>query len=254
MPEATTNSKLLVRVQARGGKFLADDMGGAEVTVRDAHTGERLGGGLVQGTDSGTFASAYSAAASQLAVVTPGPQPNVQWLTTGPQTSKLMLDLALRRPTLLDVTARGPVGGLQSIQQVTTSTWALPGSNLEQGPGLVVELPGLVVDVLSPATHQQVLQFPARIELTAKVMMMCGCQIADGGIWIPGDFVVSAAVSAVGSGQPATVVPLFYQGGNTSVFAGLYTMSGPGYFQAVISAVQQSIGNVGTATVTFYAS
>lgn len=33
---------ITVRAQARGGKFLADDIGGSEVTLRDAGTGRLL--------------------------------------------------------------------------------------------------------------------------------------------------------------------------------------------------------------------
>jgi hypothetical protein len=43
---------MMIRVQANGGKFLADDIGGAEVTVRDARTGRWLNGGRVQGPRS----------------------------------------------------------------------------------------------------------------------------------------------------------------------------------------------------------
>jgi len=49
-----TTTPMLIRVQANGGKFLADDIGGAEVTVRDARTGRWLDGGRAQGPDSGT--------------------------------------------------------------------------------------------------------------------------------------------------------------------------------------------------------
>jgi hypothetical protein len=49
MPEKTT---IEVRAIAAGGKFLGDDIGGAEVTVRDAGTGELVASGRVRG-DSG---------------------------------------------------------------------------------------------------------------------------------------------------------------------------------------------------------
>ncbi len=47
-----TTTPMMIRVQAKGGKFLADDIGGAEVTVRDARTGRWLGGGWYKGTIS----------------------------------------------------------------------------------------------------------------------------------------------------------------------------------------------------------
>jgi hypothetical protein len=110
---STGKTAITVRVQARGGKFLADDIGGAEVTVRDFRTGELLGGGLVQGTDSGTLTTELAPSASQSAVVTPegsGKAPLIQWLVPGPATSVLVVELPLRRPTLLAVAAHGPLG------------------------------------------------------------------------------------------------------------------------------------------------
>ena len=80
-----TTTPMLIRVQANGGKFLADDIGGAEVTVRDARTGRWLDGGRVQGPDSGTLQPHYVASASRSAVVTPGTPPLVQWLVPGPR-------------------------------------------------------------------------------------------------------------------------------------------------------------------------
>jgi hypothetical protein len=253
MPDAPKTS-LLIRVQARGGKFLADDIGGAEITVRDAHTGEHLGGGLAQGTDSGNLTADFAPNASQSAVVTPaspGGQPLIQWLVPDASTTALTLELPLGRPTLLAVAAYGPLGGLQSAQRVETTTWALPGQSIDQGPGLVIELPGLVVQVTSPATHLEISSLPALITFHAKVTMMCGCQIAPGEPWVPEDFVVTAAIGNVGQ-PPSATVPLSFAGTGPSLFKGSYQLTQAGFFQAVVSATQRSTGNLGTATVTFY--
>jgi len=44
-----TETRITVRVQARGGKFLGDDIGGAVVTIRDAMTGELFATGTTAG-------------------------------------------------------------------------------------------------------------------------------------------------------------------------------------------------------------
>src|SRR4051812_16463246 len=104
----TATTSILVRVQAKGGKFLADDIGGSEVTIRDAQTGEWLADGLALGTDSGNLSNQYSAGASLNTIVTP-PPPNtsdpyvVQWLSADVTTSGLAADLAISRPTLLEI-------------------------------------------------------------------------------------------------------------------------------------------------------
>src|ERR1700722_3897065 len=43
------STKVFVRVIARDGKFLGDDIGGAAITIRDAHTRELLAKGTTSG-------------------------------------------------------------------------------------------------------------------------------------------------------------------------------------------------------------
>lgn len=254
---ATTS--ILVRVQAKGGKFLANDAGGSEVTIRDAQTGELLAGGLALGTDSGNLANQYSAGASLNTIVTPPASPNeaygVWWLSADANTSGLNAELAISRPTLLEITAYGPMGGLQSAHRVTTTQWIVPGQSLDEPPGFVVEIPGLMVQVMEPATHLAILSstLPYTVPLQANVTMMCGCQIAEGQPWIPSDFQVTAAIGPVG--QPALeIVTLSFPGSAPSLFFGSYTVpaGATGFYQAVITAVQLSTGNTGTGTATFF--
>jgi hypothetical protein len=242
---------MMIRVQANGGKFLADDIGGAEVTVRDARTGRWLDGGRVQGPDSGTLQQSYVPSASRSAVVTPGNPPLVQWLVPGPTTSGLTVHLPITQPTLLEVEVYGPLGGLQSAQRVVTYTWAVPGQPITQGPGFVVLLPGLIVQVQQPPTHLEYPKAPASVSFLVNVTMMCGCPIGKGLAWIPDDFAVTAAVERIGSGAPPTPVN-FSLIQDPSIFQGSFEMKAPGFYQAAITAVQKSTGNLGTGTVTFF--
>lgn len=256
----TATTSITVRVQAKGGKFLADDIGGSEVTIRDAQTGERLAGGLALGTDSGNLSNQYSPGASLNTIVTP-PPPNtgdpyvVQWLSADATTSGLTAELAISRPTLLEITAYGPLGGLQSAHRVTTTQWIVPGQSLDEPPGFVVEIPGLLVQVMEPATHLAILStsLPYTVPLQANVTMMCGCQIADGQPWIPSDFAVTAAIGPVGQ-PPLEIVKLDFPGATPSLYFGSYTVpaGATGFYQAVFTAVQRSTGNTGTGTATFF--
>ena len=109
------STRITVRVQARGGKFLSDDIGGAVVTIRDAMTGELFATGPTAGGSS-TLSPTYAANASLNTIVTPAkPQSTVQWLlavdtdsrktTTSAFTATLFLD----RPRLLVFEVFGPV-------------------------------------------------------------------------------------------------------------------------------------------------
>lgn len=257
---ATTGStSITVRVQAKGGKFLADDIGGSEVTIRDGLTGEWLGGGLALGTDSGNMSNLYSPNASLSTIVTPPDSlngtPTVWWLSPDTATSGLVVELDISRPTLLEITAFGPLGGLQSAHRVTTTQWIVPGQSLDQGPGFVVEIPGLLVQVMEPATHLAILStsLPYTVSFQVNVTMMCGCQIDAGQPWIPDDFAVTAAIGPVGL-PPSETVLLSFPGDTPSLFTGSWQvpLGASGFFQAVITAVQRSTGNTGTGTVTFF--
>jgi hypothetical protein len=250
MAKSQAKTAITVRVQARGGKFLGNDVGGSEVTLRDAQTGVLLASGVALG-GSGNLQSTYAANASPLTIVTPGKPPTVQWLVPDAQTSRFRQELAIDRPTLVAIEVRGPLGGLQSQQTVRTAQWVVPGEDVDQGPGFVVELPGLVVQALQPATHLALASVPAEVPIAVNVTMMCGCPIAPGKPWLPGDFDVKAVVRKVG-GSVLAEVKLKFQDPGPSLFSGSYQVTKKGYYQADIHAIQKSTGNTGIASVTFY--
>lgn len=250
MAKAPAKTAITVRVQARGGKFLGDDIGGAEVTLRDAWTGVLLASGMALG-DSGNLLASYAPAASPLTIVTPGKPPVVQWLVPDARSSRFRAELSIDRPTLVEIEARGPAGGLQSQQTVRTQQWVVPGEDVDQGPGFVVELPGLVVQALEPATHLSLAALPAEVPIAVNVTMMCGCPVAPGKPWLPADFSVEAVIRKVGGAVVATV-PLTFQAPGPSRFGGTYKVTKKGYYQADVHAIQKSTGNAGVASVSFF--
>jgi hypothetical protein len=263
-----TGTRITVRVQARGGKFLGDDIGGAVVTIRDATTGELFATGPTAG-GSGALSSTYAANASLSTIVTPvKPQSTVTWLlavdteSRKTTTSAFTATLFLERPRLLAFEAFGPLGGLQSAHRVTATQWVAPGQDLTQPPGLVLVLPGLLVQVMSPATHTSFppSSSPTALNIAANVAMMCGCPIndqPDDNPWLPSDFDVSARIREVGGPVVDTVTLAFNQNHTSGLFAGAYQIlanraSDPIFYEAIVSARQLSTGNVGTGTVTFF--
>jgi hypothetical protein len=133
---------------------------------------------------------------------------------------------------------------------VVTRAWAVPGQAITQGPGFVVELPGLVVQVQYPATHTAFPGAPGAVGFQANVTMMCGCPIGHGLPWLPGDFTVTVVVEKIG----AETLPSQELGftGTASIFTGTVDVKTPGFYRAAVTAVQKSTGNLGTGTVTFF--
>lgn len=241
------NTQLQVWVQARGGKFLGDDIGGAWVTVRDSQTGELLADGATSG-DSGQLVPDYVPGASQRPIITPGSAPTISWLVPQSTTASFRVELRLRHPTMLEIAVFGALGGLQTAHRAVATQWALPGDQLT----VSIEISGLILQVMEPVTHLELPSVGLPVSLQAKVAMMCGCPIQEGMPWVPADFDVSAQIRAAGS-SALTRVPLAFSSGNVpGIFEGLYTVSQPGFYSATIQAVQRSTGNTGAGEVTFF--
>ena len=240
---AHTKTRIEVRVIAAGGKFLGNDIGGAEVTVRDAATGALVASGRVRG-DSG---------------VTDEIMASRPWGTPVPvaQSSVLPFALELDQPQLLDITAHGPLGSLQSARRVTVQQWVAPGMDLVGELGVQVVIPGQLVEIVEPATHTQ-LSAPGPVTIRANVAMMCGCPLTDPqgnapATWPQQDFTITALVYELADGPPQLVdtVPLPYAG-TPSQFQATWTMPSVGYYEIMVVARQNATSNTGVDRSTVF--
>jgi len=234
-------TSILIRVQARGGKFLGPDIGYATVTVRNAQTGQVLASGPAgtTGNDSGNLTLTPSSGASSGVVLTyPGPQ--VWYLTAKPgQTAFFHASFDLTTPTLVEISAQAR--GIAS----SGTMWIEPGSQLNAEPGYIVTMPGLAVDIIAVKAANKA------FAVSAKVTMMCGCPINDrqtdptGPIqWPSSEFEVWAELR---SGGVVTRGTLGLQ--QTSIFSGSVNWPpASGTYELAVVAVQKSESNVGIAT------
>ena len=183
------NTTILVRVQARGGKFLGPDIDFSYIRVKDAATGRVLAEGPAGSgaNDSGNLCPdepqsncppILPASGSSTGVVLtyddPSAPPAVRYLTanpdrspTSPGTAGFTASFDLDRPTLLEIEA----AGADRRYRGSGTMWAAPGMQLTEEPGYIVEIPGLAV------TLKDVYRVTNAVEIVAKVTMMCGCPI-----------------------------------------------------------------------------
>lgn len=236
-----------VRVIAKFGKYLGDDIGGALVTISDAKTGELL----AQGKTSG---------GSGVANLMDIPVTRAQILTVE-GASVFTATLDLDEPRLIKVDAYGPLAALASANTVSQTQWVYPGRDITggaQGGGLLLEIPGLVVQILNPPTHFLPSTAPASIDLRANVTMMCGCPIGpDHSPWLPALFDVSAVIQQA-EDTPFELTLEFdpkAQYGAPSQFAVDWPVpvnksTGAQIYEITVSAFQQETGNTGVATAT----
>ncbi|MBI4903462.1 MAG: hypothetical protein HY820_07500 [Acidobacteria bacterium] len=247
-----TPTKITVRVIARDGKFLGDDIGGAHVTIRDAATGRILSEGETAGGSGPNGPGGLMCAALRRGQPLPD---------TGASSFTAWLPLAA--PQQIEVTAFGPLGARGSANRASATQWVYPGKDLTGGNGFVLELPGLITQILNPPTHYS----PAAIgpiEIRANVAMMCGCPIdyKSGATsicpelpdkdqpWLPSEFEVCASIST--SGTPPLELPLIFLGSAATPgqFAAMWTPAAPGIYKITVFAFQQATGNTGVDVAT----
>lgn len=172
-PGLAETTTVTVRIIARDAKFIGTSMGGVRVTLRDATHGKILAQGLTEGGTGDTPRIMQAQGR------------NPDRAGEGVAAFKATLDLAA--PTLVDLTAEGPIGHPGSALKVTQQRWIMPGQNVTEGDGWVVELPGLVITPQAKAAD-------GKLAVSAKVELMCGCPITPGGLWDAADYETTASL------------------------------------------------------------
>ncbi len=233
-PALAMPTEVHVRVLSQGAKFIGSSMGGVEVILRDVQTGEALAGGLVQGSTGDTARIM-------------GGRPRGDALSSdGSAVWKGVIDLPV--PRLIEVVARGPVAQPQAMVTVTSQRWVLPGRGVTIGDGWLLELPGLVVDAVEPAAHEQLEKGIKSRRLAVNVSMMCGCPITPGGLWDANGFDVRASVRAPDGA--VSEVKLAY-GGRTGLFVADLPVGASGAHVVTVTAFYTKTGAAGVDRTSF---
>jgi len=152
-------TEIIVRVKTKDAKFLGTNMGGALVTIKDAHTGELLAKGRTAG----------STGSNERIMETP----HRRGVPLSDETSaKFLAVIDLEEPRLLQVEAMGPLSGLQAANRASNTQWVLPGKHITAGDGWMIELPGFAVKVLSPSPNASVQSLPNTVPIRAYAALM----------------------------------------------------------------------------------
>src|SRR5437660_5571696 len=131
-----------VRVIAKDGKYLGDDIGGALVTIHDVHTDELLARGTTSGGSGQQNLMDICVTRSEVLPID--------------EASVFTALLDLDGPRLIRVTAYGPLAAQQSANTVSLTQWVYPGKNRTgdaKGSAFLLVLPGMVVQIFNPSSH-----------------------------------------------------------------------------------------------------
>lgn len=220
-------TEIVVHVRSKGSKFIGTTMGGMQVTLEDAMTGELLASGLTVGTTGDTAL-----------IMTRERLPDTPVAT--PDAARFTAKLDIEEPRLIRVTATGPMSMLAG-NQASSTMWVMPGRHVNQGDAWMLELPGFMVDLVAPKNTQRVAA-PAKVAIEINLTTGCGCPVAPGGLWDSDGYEIAAVI--LKDGEMFAEVGLEW-GGQANRFAAELTVEEPGVYEVRAFAHDPANGNTG---------
>ena len=157
-----------------------------------------------------------------------------------PDAAGFLAVLNLDKPTVVEISAEGPLGSPQADQRATKTMLLVPGEDV-MGEGVLLEIHGFIVKMLTPATDGQV-KLGSPFETKVTVNMTCGCPIEPGGLWDANKFRVVARM--VREGKIESETPMQYAG-VVNTFKGDIPVSNPGQVELQVLAMDPDNANFG---------
>jgi len=134
-------TKLIVRVVSKDAKVIGSGVGGAFVRIKTVETGEILAEGKQLGGTGDT----------DRIMVQPRRRGEVLHGTS--DAAFFQADLLLDKPTQVEIYTEAPLGFPHNIQKGSKTLTLIPGKHI-LGEGVVIELNGLIVNILNPSSKE----------------------------------------------------------------------------------------------------
>ncbi|PUZ24429.1 hypothetical protein GA0116948_10533 [Chitinophaga costaii] len=232
-----TPTKVLVRVKAKDAKFIGTGIGGALVLIKDHLTGELLAKGLTKGSSGSTDVILKTALIRGQSIV-------------DAQTAVFEANIDIQDPTLIDISVVAPVNRLNAAVNGSTQLWLLPGKNIA-GDGVIIELSGYILDILTPNSHQLIALDSIKshsLDIKVSLTMLCGCPISKGGVWDADHIEIKAILKK--EGVTTGTFPLNKLPGN-NLFNGQVPIAGKGNYEVLVYAYDAATNNTGLDRINF---
>jgi hypothetical protein len=189
-------TKVMIRAIARDAKVIGTHVGGARITVRDVATGEILAQGMQQGGTGDTD------------VIMKKPHTRGMTIYNTPDASGYLAVLHLDKPTVVEVSAEGPLGNAQATQRSSKTLLLVPGEDV-LGEGILLEIHGFIITPLAPLPDAKV-KAGSPFEVRATVTMACGCPTEPDSLWDANKIHVVARL--LRNGKVESEIPMTYAG------------------------------------------
>jgi hypothetical protein len=151
-------TKIIVRVVSKDAKVIGSGVGGAFVRIKNLETGEILAQGKQEGGTGDT---------GRIMVQ---PHKRGETLYGTPDAASFQAEIPLERPTQVEIYTEAPLAYPQSIQKGSKTLTLIPGKHI-LGEGVIIELNGLIVNVISPSSKES-LKKGEEVVVRAEVRML----------------------------------------------------------------------------------
>ncbi len=165
-PQPTT---VLVRVVAHGAMVLGREVGGARVTITDVASGHILATGLQQGESGDQNQIMRTPHMMEEPIYSS--RPAAAFTTT----------LELQKPTVVEISAEGPLAYLAALQRTSMTLLLIPGQDLTND-GIVLHLHGYLVQIERPKPREALIA-KDDVKLRASVRTLSGSLVRPHGDW-----------------------------------------------------------------------
>ncbi len=162
-------TKVTTHVVTHDAKLIGSAVGGVRVVIRDAATNSVLAEGVHSGSTGDTRR------------IMQEPRSRNDTIYTAPGGARYETSISISTPTMVDISAEGPLAYPDQMARTSKRLMLLPGRDVG-GDGVVLELHGFIIDLMSPDTTQA-LPSSSSLNVRARVRMLCSCPTEPGGMW-----------------------------------------------------------------------
>ena len=151
-------TKIIVRVVSKDSKVIGSGVGGALVRIKNLETGEILAQGKQEGGTGDT----------ERIMVRLRRRGEIIYGTSG--AASFQAEIPLDRPTQVEIYTEAPLAYPHAIQKGLKTVTLIPGKHI-LGEGVIIELDGLIVNILNPSPKEG-LRKGERLLVKAEVRML----------------------------------------------------------------------------------